>query len=137
MEGNDLFLLMPMWSTLRNYLFFSSSAKNNSRNGMFTSLFWFRSKPFCFVLWRFHYFLLMIEPAWICLNLFYRKKTKKFRQNLILQSSDASIIENHHSLKQGAIFTKYRKSNIFNFAYLFSYRSSFSNHNDKIFLLSS
>ena len=76
----------------------------------------------------------LLEFVWI---FFYRKKTKKFRQNLILQSSDASIIENHHSLKQGAIFTKYRKSNIFNTAYLFNYCLSFSNHNDKISLLSS
>ena len=41
------------------------------------------------------------------------------------------------SLKQGAIFIKYRKSNIFNTEYLFSCHLSFSNHNDKISVLPS
>ena len=41
------------------------------------------------------------------------------------------------SLKQGAIFTKYRKSNILNTECLFNCHLSFSNHNDKISVLSS
>ena len=53
----------------------------------------------------------LLEFLWI-----YFTEMKKSRQNLILQSSDGSIIKHHLSLslKQSAIFTKYRKSNIFN-----------------------
>ena len=53
----------------------------------------------------------LLEFLWI-----YFTEIKKSRQNLILQSSDGSIIKQHLSLslKQSAIFTKYRKSNIFN-----------------------
>ena len=55
----------------------------------------------------------LLEFLWI-----YFTEIKKSRQNLILQSSDGSIIKHHLSLslslKQSAIFTKYRKSNIFN-----------------------
>ena len=55
----------------------------------------------------------LLEFLWI-----YFTEIKKSRQNLILQSSDGTIIKHHLSLslslKQSAIFTKYRKSNIFN-----------------------
>ena len=112
-------------------MFFSWSAKKKLRNGMFTSLVWCRNKPFCSVLWRFRDFLLvwfnLLEFLWIC---FIEKK--KSRQNLILYSSDGSIKKHHFSLKQGVIFTKYRKSNIFNTEYLFNCHVSFSNHNGKI-----
>ena len=77
-----------------------------------------------------------------CLNLFefILPKEKKIQAKfdfIILRWINHKTPPFSLSLKQGAIINKYRKSDIFNTKYLFSCYLSFSNHNDKISLLSS
>ena len=126
---------MSMWTALRNYLFFSSIAKKNREVACLLLSFGAGTNPFALLFGDSVIFFIwfnLLEFLWI----YFTKK--KIQANF-----DFTILRwiNHKtpplSLKQSAIFTKYRKSNIFNTECLFSYHLSFSNHNDKISVLSS
>ena len=96
-EGNDLILRMSMWTALRNYLFFSSTAKKkNHEMACLLLSFGAGTNPFALFFGDSVIFFLwfnLLEFLWI-----YFTEMKKSRQNLILQSSDGSIIKHHLSL---------------------------------------
>ena len=116
--------------------FFISCEKKNSRIDMFTSRSLLRSLEIP----------LFSSCDLTCLNFFefILPKEKKIQTKfdfLILRwinhKTPPLSLSLSFSLKQDAIFTKYRKSDIFNTEYWFSCYLSFSNHNDKISVLSS
>ena len=98
------------------FIFFFNCKKKNHEMACLLLSFGAGTNPFALFFGDSVIFFLwfnLLEFLWI-----YFTEMKKSRQNLILQSSDGSIIKHHLSLslslKQSAIFTKYRKSNIFN-----------------------
>ena len=78
----------------------------------------------------------LLEFLWI-----YFTEMKKSRQNLILQSSDGSIIKHHLSLSLSLSnrvqYSPNTENQIYSTECLFSCHLPFSNHNDKISVLSS
>ena len=95
-EGNDLILRMSMWTALRNYLFFLQLQKKNHEMACLLLSFGAGTNPFALFFGDSVIFFLwfnLLEFLWI-----YFTEIKKSRQNLILQSSDGSIIKHHLSL---------------------------------------
>ena len=126
-----------MCTALRNQMFFSSTAKKN------------------FAKWHVYFSLLRQEqtvllcsldiPLFCFFDLTYlnffefilpqQQQQQQQQYQQIQAKLDQS--QNSTSVKQGAIFSKYRKSNIFNTKHSLSCHLLFRNDNDKIYVLSS
>ena len=126
-----------MWTALRDYLFFHQLRKKKfAKRHVYFSLLVQQQT----VLLRSLEIPLFSSCDLTCLNFFefILPKEKKIQAKfdfIILRWINRKTPP--LSLKQGAIITKYRKSDIFNTEYLFSCYLFFSNHNDKISVLSS
>ena len=119
------------------FIFFFNCKKKNHEMACLLLSFGAGTNPFALFFGDSVIFFLwfnLLEFLWI-----YFTEIKKSRQNLILQSSDGSIIKHHLSLSLSnrVQYSPNTENQIYSTECLFSCHLPFSNHNDKISVLSS
>ena len=79
----------------------------------------------------------MLKFLWIYFTATKNLKKRKTPGKMWFYNPQRDQSQNTTFLKRDTIISKYRKSNMFNTVYWFSYHLFFSNHNEKISVLSS